>query len=155
MSQTPERLAKSGRTRANVQPTENLLQDPAYKLALLLRTLPERKTEAQQGGLPEDFYRPRKPSSQIKGFAWMRGTFDAIAELTSTSPQPAAANLHVIFTSGDHWKYLGVPRSKILGLLDAESAGKYFASEIKNHPAYTPSKVSGPGKKADPTPAAE
>lgn len=147
MTDTPERLPKSGRTRAtaaelNATPRPRL--DPAYQLTALLRGLPQRLEEAKALGLPEGFYTPATKSSQVKGLAWVtEGSTDSITDLKASSPLPAVGDLHVIFQgNGDHWKYAGVPRAKVLGLLGAPSAGSYFASEVRNHPAYVATKVS-------------
>lgn len=40
------------------------------------------------------------------------------------------------FSKGDVYLYTGVPRSEVLGLIGAESAGKYFQEHIRDNAAY-------------------
>jgi len=41
--------------------------------------------------------------------------------------------LYVVFTSGAHYAYEGVPGGVYEGLLDAESVGRYFHAQIRNN----------------------
>lgn len=44
--------------------------------------------------------------------------------------------LYVKFVSGIAYRYLGVPKSKAIGIMDAASHGKYLAEEIKDRFDY-------------------
>ena len=45
--------------------------------------------------------------------------------------------LTIVFQSGARYAYAGVPRDLIDGLVAAESAGKFFAANIRNAFPYT------------------
>lgn len=115
----------------------------------LTKKFPAMRQAAQKLGLPVDWYTPAKESTQIKAAAWIFCELDELRHLEESLKagnaehnQPVAT-LHIIFQGpkAEHWQYVGVPRSKVLGMLGAPSAGKYFNSEIKNHPAYTATKM--------------
>lgn len=124
--------------------------------AQILKGLPTLSAAAQADGLPAGFYKPRVASSRIKGIAWgyPATNVDFLAKLTpeKADAEPRVAPLVVIFASGAPWAYDGVPAFKVLGLLDAPSAGKYFGGEILNNPAYKPTKLPNP-KEANASPA--
>ena len=101
------------------------------------KTIEQRRKAAKEDGMPDSFY--RLESSQIRAIAWFGAAGeDFIKSLTpeTDSTKPSLGALNVVFTKGDRWVYKGVPRHKVQGLLNAPSAGKYFNSEIKSHPAY-------------------
>ena len=123
--QTPERLENSGRTQERAS-----------------MTLAQRRTMAEAQGLPKEFMAIE--SSQIQGAAWLDGEGKDLMQPEGISEAQVqdAGDLHVIFRSkgSPRWKYEGVQGAKVLGLLRAESAGRYFGAEIKAGP-YRASKV--------------
>jgi hypothetical protein len=46
-------------------------------------------------------------------------------------------NLRVTFHSGGSYDYPSVPKEKVLGLLSAESAGKYFHQNIRQYSIHS------------------
>ncbi|MEU1970410.1 KTSC domain-containing protein [Microbacterium sp. NPDC019599] len=54
--------------------------------------------------------------------------------IASVGYDDATAVLEIEFASGDVYRYFAVPRSAHRGLLDAESAGRFFAERIR--PVY-------------------
>ena len=44
--------------------------------------------------------------------------------------------LEVVFNSGDHYRYFGIPASEYEGLMSAESIGKYMHKHIIGHYDY-------------------
>lgn len=55
----------------------------------------------------------------------------ASSNLRDCSYDEETKTLYVSFTSGGRYKYSGVPLAVYEGLVDADSAGSYFQSEIK------------------------
>ena len=69
----------------------------------------------QPAGLSMETYQPLYSSNII------RADFD-----------PEQATLLIEFTSGGTYEYRGISRETFLGLQNAQSAGAYFARQIKN-----------------------
>jgi hypothetical protein len=51
--------------------------------------------------------------------------------IASAGYDPGTAVLELEFSSGDVYEYFAVPRSVFLGLLEAESAGRFFRERIR------------------------
>ena len=133
---SPERLPNTGRDDGRAAARQSIL---------------DRRRAAEAEGRPAGFY--KLESSQVKAIGWFDSqNLDLIGCLGQNNgdQEPNTGDLVVIFPDGATWQYAGVPRAKILGILTAASAGKYFNSEIKNHPAYTASKLSAGTKQPKP-----
>ncbi len=140
--ETPERLPQSGRTDESAKPSPFIA---------VLQGLKARQEAAISAGHPHNFYAMPNKSSQLQAMAYqdsMGLDLLPLLKADASAEQPVIGFLCIAFPGGAIWSYAGVPRHKVLGLMAAPSHGKYFGSEIKNHPAYTASKISGPEKKS-------
>ena len=52
--------------------------------------------------------------------------------IDSVGYDPDTAVLEILFTSGELYRYFAVPPSVHRGLLDADSAGRFFAQRIRH-----------------------
>ena len=52
--------------------------------------------------------------------------------IASAGYDPATAVLELEFTSGDVYRYFAVPPSVHRGLVEADSAGRFFAAHIRD-----------------------
>ena len=55
------------------------------------------------------------------------------SNLAAAKYEPEDMALFVVFTNGGHYLYSGVPQDVYDGLIEAESAGRYFHREIRNN----------------------
>lgn len=62
----------------------------------------------------------------------MKRTSLESSAIASAGYDPATAVLELEFTSGDVYRYFAVPGSVHRGLLDADSAGRYFRDRIRD-----------------------
>jgi hypothetical protein len=62
--------------------------------------------------------------------------FPSSSNLLRAAYDPLIENLTVQFRNGNAYTYVGVPRKKFNGLMEAESAGKFFISKIRNNYDY-------------------
>jgi hypothetical protein len=62
-----------------------------------------------------------------------QASFPSSSNLDRAAYDPMINNLTILFRSGNAYTYVGVPRKKFKGLMEADSAGKYFTSQIRNN----------------------
>lgn len=55
------------------------------------------------------------------------------SSLRAVGYDPASQTLEVEFTSGQVYQYFAVPETVYRGLLGAESKGRFFLAEVRDH----------------------
>jgi len=95
---------------------------------------------------PVGFRLPHKPSTNIKGFAWLGPTgedllTDDLTGRTAIHEGATQGKLAVLFMNGTRYDYQGVPHGTMRALLKAESIGSAFNSLVRGNPLYHGAKV--------------
>ncbi len=65
------------------------------------------------------------------------GEFPNSSNLASYLYDTETQALTITFRSGGRYSYAGVPRDLLQGMIEADSAGKFFASNIRSAYSYT------------------
>lgn len=62
-----------------------------------------------------------------------QASFPSSSNIDRAAYDSLVENLTILFRSGNAYTYVGVPRRRFKELKEAKSAGRYFASKIRNN----------------------
>jgi hypothetical protein len=85
----------------------------------------------------ENFHKPKTPSSMIEAVAYHGlGLSDLFVSPKNPENEKDKGTLAVKFHGGATYYYYNVPRNLAEGLLEADSAGRYFNALIKHREEF-------------------